>query len=320
MDTWVRSIVTETDSALLLLRTVPEAFGFYVISRIFLLPTLSAVYAIILTVTFAIESIIPRSQYLRIFEDTVEEWFNVIKMRRFAKRPPRTKPRVREAIDVYDAITYIYNRWTRWFMFFYLSSQNVMGIFMTKVPLAIIITRTVLISFCKSSRDVQCLLPRITRGIFSVFFGGDIIARHQRWFARTHHMLSQEEIVVRLTSRLITPVGLYLILFPLLVVWTARRYLFPSWFGNMRPLEESWFAVRALFNRLLLFPFVLVVISSFEATCTWRTVTVGVIVALGLGLLFYFAYDKMKKFELRSRENWNAILSQGYLCPALEAR
>jgi len=177
MDAWVRGIVTETDSTLLVFMNLPQALLFEVVVVIVMVPILSMMYALLLNIIFAAELYIPQTDFFleveriaNFFDITNSKYFGTTRMDSSA---PQTKPRRRKATDFMDAWTYWLARKMKYFRYFYNTTSASMKNFAWKVTMAVMGFRLACVWFG---------LGGYVRDLFAVFGWQTKIAMHQMWF------------------------------------------------------------------------------------------------------------------------------------------
>jgi len=123
MDTWLRGLLTGTDSWLLLISTFPFAFVFEELVRMVLAPAMGLLYAILVVVLRRVEDNIPYVEQLQFLKrlsiaSTVQAE---------GQPPPPTLWRKRSREDPIELTKYFYNRQLRAFNFYRGSAQAVMS-------------------------------------------------------------------------------------------------------------------------------------------------------------------------------------------------
>jgi len=109
-DTWVRSIVTSTDSVLVLLANAFHVVFSDVVLVTVMIPVLSLMYALLFWILHSIEASLPKMPSLL----WLERWARIINIVDFVEySPPVTLPRTRESTDLWDWLTYTVLRITR---------------------------------------------------------------------------------------------------------------------------------------------------------------------------------------------------------------
>lgn len=146
LDTWVRTIVTNTDSFLVLLISLPQALLFQVIACSTLVPILALAYASIVCVLHSVEDLLPRCAVFERWEKAVMAFGNYTTsvIAREIDYPPVTLPRGRLSQDTLDFCRYWYERRTRWFRFYYQVTKDVTKRIIQDIVLFIVFLR----SFC----------------------------------------------------------------------------------------------------------------------------------------------------------------------------
>lgn len=73
LDGWVRTVVTDSDSLLLLLRTLPNALLIHYLARTFIVPPFAVVYAVLLVVVRTLEAQLPRTPPLLLLANCTQQ-------------------------------------------------------------------------------------------------------------------------------------------------------------------------------------------------------------------------------------------------------
>eukprot|EP00746_Dinoflagellata_sp_MGD_P166476 gnl/MRDRNA2_/MRDRNA2_96375_c0_seq1.p1 gnl/MRDRNA2_/MRDRNA2_96375_c0~~gnl/MRDRNA2_/MRDRNA2_96375_c0_seq1.p1 ORF type:complete len:509 (-),score=69.26 gnl/MRDRNA2_/MRDRNA2_96375_c0_seq1:225-1751(-) len=181
-DAWVRGIVTETDSTLLVLMNLPQALLFEVVVVIVLVPIIAVLYAILVNVIWQIELCIPQTDFLlnlekvsNMFDITTHAYLGsaTSALEDMDRKAPDTKPRKREATDIMDAFSYWKSRKMRYIAYFYKTTTGAMRYFAWQVTMTVVCLRLICIWFG---------LGGYIRDIFVLLGFGTKIATHQMWF------------------------------------------------------------------------------------------------------------------------------------------
>jgi len=139
-DTWVRGLVTETDSSLLIFVNLPQALLFEVVVVIIMVPIFSLIYALLLNVVYAIELCLPKTDGLQKIERIIHffDITNAIGSSQMDSSAPETKQRRRKATDCLDDWTYWYQRKMKYFNYFYNTASQSMKYFAWQVTMALV--------------------------------------------------------------------------------------------------------------------------------------------------------------------------------------
>lgn len=73
LDGWVRTVVTDSDSLLLLLRTLPNALLIHYLARTFIVPPFALVYAVLLVLLRTVEAQLPRNPPLLLLVNCAQQ-------------------------------------------------------------------------------------------------------------------------------------------------------------------------------------------------------------------------------------------------------
>lgn len=181
-DAWVRGIVTDTDSTLLVLMNLPQALLFEVVVVIVMVPIIAVMYAILVNVIWQIELCIPQTEFLETLE-TVSNMFDITThayigsassvLEDMDRKAPDTHPRRREATDFMDAATYWWSRKMKYLTYFYKTTAGAMRYFAWQVTMTVVCFRLACIWFG---------LGGYVRDLFSIVGFQTKIATHQMWF------------------------------------------------------------------------------------------------------------------------------------------
>lgn len=181
-DAWVRGIVTETDSTLLVLMNLPQALLFEVVVVLVMVPVLATLYALLVNVIWVIEMSIPQTEFLQkieaitnFFDVTTNDWFGSAcsALDDIDRKAPDTKPRRRESTDFMDAIMYWKARKMKYFNYFYTTTASSMRYFAWQVTMTVVCFRLACVWFS---------LGGYVRDLCAVFGRQTTIATHQMWF------------------------------------------------------------------------------------------------------------------------------------------
>jgi hypothetical protein len=175
IDTWVRGLVTETDSSLLVFVNLPQALLFEVVVVIIMVPIFSLIYALLLNLVYAIELSLPKTDNLQKIEHIISffDITNAIGCSQMDSSAPETKPRRRKATDFMDYWTYWVQRKTKYFNYFYNTAAQSMKHFAWQVTMALVSFRLICIWFGLGGyiRDLLAALGWQVK-----------VATHQMWF------------------------------------------------------------------------------------------------------------------------------------------
>lgn len=232
-DAWVRGIVTETDSSLLVFMNLPQALLFEVVVVIVMVPIISVMYALLLNVVFAIELYIPDTDLLRqvesvtnLFDITGNQYFGSASsaLEDMDRKAPDTKPRRRDATDFMDASSYWFNRKMKYFRYFYNTTSASMRYFAWQVTMTVVCFRLACVWFGWGGyvRDLCAALGMQTK-----------IATHQMWFQdAAGRMLLSESHVWSTASALPDVVKAFVSVMPEPLIrsaWMCGKMLIVAW-------------------------------------------------------------------------------------------
>eukprot|EP00931_Biecheleriopsis_adriatica_P043233 TRINITY_DN24728_c0_g1_i1.p1 TRINITY_DN24728_c0_g1~~TRINITY_DN24728_c0_g1_i1.p1 ORF type:complete len:580 (-),score=81.82 TRINITY_DN24728_c0_g1_i1:88-1602(-) len=122
LDAWVRTVVTDSDTFLLLLQTLPQALLIHALTSSIIVPVVSVFFASLLIVTRCIESCLPKWRLLRFLARTSQMMSSHLVS--FNERSPvLTRPRIRPSQDMWEWWNYWSGRQTRWFDHYYRETE-----------------------------------------------------------------------------------------------------------------------------------------------------------------------------------------------------
>lgn len=181
-DAWVRGVVTETDSTLLVFMNLPQALLFEVVVVIVMVPMLSLLYAVLVNLIWQIEMNLPETEVLKKAE-IVSNFFNITShqyigsacsaLEDMDRKAPDTKPRRREATDFVDDWSYWYGRKMKYFRYFHKTTSASLRYFAWQVTMTVVCFRLACVWFG---------LGGLIRGFCAALGGQTTIAAHQKWF------------------------------------------------------------------------------------------------------------------------------------------
>lgn len=189
MDTWVRTIVTRTDNALLIFQMFPKALVFNVVIMYTLVPVVSVVYALIVNVTYLIECALPDHDVFDQLEIITRRLSISEKFAESNRTLPETLRRRRSSTDYFDHIYYEYQRKVRVFKFYYSTCQEGLSRIFARVLTLNLVFRLGCFYFglAKPIRAVCRIIPGL----------GSTMSIHERWYARTKDMFISEPFLVQ---------------------------------------------------------------------------------------------------------------------------
>ena len=97
LDSWVRTVLTDSDSMLLLLRTLPNALLIHYTARTFIVPPFAVAYAVLLVLVRTVEAQLPRTPVLLFLAKSAQQ-ISALSARFVSynlQAPAKTLPRVR---------------------------------------------------------------------------------------------------------------------------------------------------------------------------------------------------------------------------------
>mmetsp|Transcript_104507 Transcript_104507/g.180501 ORF Transcript_104507/g.180501 Transcript_104507/m.180501 type:complete len:503 (+) Transcript_104507:84-1592(+) len=193
MDTWVRTIVTRTDNALLIFQMFPKALVFNVVVMYTLVPVLATIYALIVNATYQLECLLP--------DDPI-----FCKLERIARRlsisehfaesnstPVETERRRRKEQDFADYLFYEYQRRVRAFKFYYTTSREGLQKLTARILMIILVFRLVCF-YARLALPVRAIC-RIVPGL------GSTMSIHEEWYAGAQKMMISEDLLQQLALK-----------------------------------------------------------------------------------------------------------------------
>ena len=190
LDAWVRTVVTDSDSLFLLLRTLPNALLIHYLATTLIVPPFALAYASLLVLVRSVESRLPRNRFLCIVA-AIAQHVSAASARLVSynmKAPMHTKPRQRPSQDIWECWTYWTGRQMRWFDFYYRSTKECATQLLANTLRCVVIFRCLGICFG---------LGRFIRYFLDMVGLEQTIATQQLWFARVYHMLDTDQLVWR---------------------------------------------------------------------------------------------------------------------------
>ena len=190
LDTWVRTIVTDSDSLLLLLRTLPNALLIHYLASTLIVPPFAVAYASLLVLVRFVEARLPRNRVLCCMA-VVAQQISAASARLVSynmQAPMQTKPRLRPSQDTWECWTYWTGRQMRWFDFYYRSTKECATQLLANTFRCVVVFRCLGICFG---------LGRFIRSFLEMVGLSQTISAQQLWFARVNHMLDTNELVWR---------------------------------------------------------------------------------------------------------------------------
>lgn len=185
LDGWVRTVVTDSDSLLLLLRTLPNALLIHYLARTFIVPPFALVYAVLLVLVRTVEAQLPRNPTLLLLANCAQQ-VSAISARfvSYNLQPPaKTMPRVRPSQDICEWWVYWSGRQVRWFDFYYHAAKECTNLLLANVLRLVVIFRCLGICF-GVGKIVRWLLENV--GL------QEEIHMQQHWFRSVKHMLNTD--------------------------------------------------------------------------------------------------------------------------------
>eukprot|EP00913_Durusdinium_trenchii_P028827 g27030.t2 len=188
LDSWVRTVLTDSDSLLLLLRTLPNALLIHYMARTFIVPPFAVAYAVLLVVVRSLEARLPRTRLLR-FLASLAQRVSALSARFVSynlQAPAKTLPRVRPSQDLGEWWVYWSGRQVRWFHFYYSAAKEC-----TTLLLANVMRLTVLF------RCLGLLLGvgKLVRWLLDMAGLQEEIRMQQSWFQSVHHMWDTDQLL-----------------------------------------------------------------------------------------------------------------------------
>ncbi|CAE7477052.1 PKHD1L1 [Symbiodinium sp. CCMP2456] len=191
MDAWVRTIVTDSDSLFLLLRTLPNALLIHYLASTLIVPPFAVAYASLLVLVRAVESRLPRRNRLLCCMAVISQQVSAASARLVSYNMQvlmHTKPRLRPSQDTFEFWTYWTGRQMRWFDFYYRSTRECATQLLANTLRCVVVFRCLGICF-GFGKFVRWFLERIGME--------ETISVQQVWFARVYQMLDTDELVWR---------------------------------------------------------------------------------------------------------------------------
>ncbi|CAJ1445993.1 unnamed protein product [Effrenium voratum] len=188
LDGWVRTTVTDSDSLLLLLRTLPQALVIHYIAITFLVPPLAVCYAACLLLARALELRLPRWRWLRKASVAAQQ-LSALSARFVSytqQAPQKTRPRQRPSQDVWEWWDYWSRRQVRWFNFYFRSAKECATLLLANIMRLIVIFRCLGICFG---------LGNLLRWMLESAGLHESIRVQQEWFGRAKEMLDTDRFI-----------------------------------------------------------------------------------------------------------------------------
>jgi hypothetical protein len=174
-DAWVRGIVTNTDSWLLLFQTLPMAVMVEEFLRIFIAPIVAVLFSLLAILTCFFERRLPRNPVLLSATDVMTKWSPASKVTAAGNPPPPTLFRKRPMKDFLELISYAKDRQLRRLQY---HRQHALALFQLLLRLSVALSVSV---------RVLCLISGVGPLIRSVvmFVGySEVVNQHQSWFTK----------------------------------------------------------------------------------------------------------------------------------------
>jgi len=193
-DAWVRTIVTSTDSTLLVFQTLPQAIAFDFVLMYTVVPIFAVMYAFVFNLVSLLEDKLPRTEFMEKLEDVVGhfdflanagsgDWSSV---------PPRTKPRRRPDTHRLEGFLYWKNKKLRVFKYYKDDTTDTLRWVIWYLLIWILGFRLSCLWF-GLDRPARWLANRLAP---------QTLALHKTWFASASNMLVTETRLLHLFHRI----------------------------------------------------------------------------------------------------------------------
>ncbi|CAK9035534.1 Prostaglandin F synthase [Durusdinium trenchii] len=319
LDSWVRTVLTDSDSLLLLLRTLPNALLIHYMARTFIVPPFAVAYAVLLVVVRSLEARLPRTRLLR-FLASLAQRVSALSARFVSynlQAPAKTLPRVRPSQDLGEWWVYWSGRQVRWFHFYYSAAKEC-----TTLLLANVMRLTVLF------RCLGLLLGvgKLVRWLLDMAGLQEEIRMQQSWFQSVHHMWDTDQLLwqglassVMMTTELVKRADARGIAVVLLGAAFLIAFDVLLRFGIVR---KRWFYQRGV-QRSVLLPLLVVLVVVPTARFGFFLVYFGLAIVLWQAekLISYVTELQHNWFWKQWEEHYRALTlgqcpsSDGELCP-----
>jgi len=193
MDTWVHSVVADTDNVIMVLQTLPHALMYNIVLVYVVVPIISIVYAVLLNGVYQVERLLPHTPFLLQMEDLAHSCNITQKFGIFdpTEVPPETKPRQKRSFDPIDDLLYKYHRVMRHMSYYYQTSLAGMQSLCWGLIACVVVVR------------LACIflgLGPLLRTVLSWIGWGSTIKLHREWFADIGENFIEHDTIIRVIS------------------------------------------------------------------------------------------------------------------------
>lgn len=190
LDLWVRGIVTDTDTTVLVMQTLPQAVLFDMVLLIVLCPIVAVFYAVLAALCRALEEYVgrtPETEELERQALTVAGYWGQA-FGTVTSAPPQTAVRINSQTDPIEHALYMYNRQVRNVGFYFNSTYDYLQYAVQQWLVGVTVTRLACIWF---------RLGPVLRVLWSSLFHGTV-AQHRAWFVGAHDDFLTEKFLWKL--------------------------------------------------------------------------------------------------------------------------
>ena len=315
MDAWVRTIVTDSDSLFLLLRTLPNALLIHYLASTLIVPPFAVAYASLLVLVRAVESRLPRRNRLLCCMAVISQQVSAASARLVSYNmqvPMHTKPRLRPSQDTFEFWTYWTGRQMRWFDFYYRSTRECATQLLANTLRCVVIFRCLGICFG---------FGKFIRWFLEAIGMEDTISVQQVWFARVYQMLDTDEIVWRSVAGTLAVTTELLVRADVRGIATCllglAGFIALDVMLRIGVVQRRWFQQRRV-QRIVLLPLLVVLVAVPTARWAFMVFYFGAALLLWSvqRLVQYIIEQQQQRFE----EQWNETYRGLVLgcCPSFE--
>ena len=314
LDTWVRTIVTDSDSLFLLLRTLPNALLIHYLASTLIVPPFAVAYASLLVLVRSLEARLPRNRLLCCVAVMAQQ-VSAASARLVSynmQAPMQTRPRLRPSQDIWECWSYWTGRQMRWFDFYYRSTRECATQLLSNTLRCVVVFRCLGICF-GLGRLIRCFLEMV--GLEQT------ISTQQLWFERVNHMLDTDELVWRgvagalaVTAELLARAdvrGIAACLLGLAAIVALDVML------RVGVVQQRWFRQRRV-QRTVLLPLLVVLVAVPTARWAFMVIYFGLALILWSveRLLRYILERQQQQFEEQWNETYRGLVLGS--CPSFE--
>lgn len=241
-DAWVRGIVTESDSTLLVLMNLPQALVFELGAVYLVVPIVATLYAIVLNLVYQIELMIPQTdmwlaieKFTNMFDITTNPYISPSEaiLSDMDKTAPETGYRLRPAMDFLDWFYYVKSRKLKYYRYFFNTTSHSISNSIWQLTMSVVVFR---LGCCWLG------LGSFVRWFLSLFGFRGVITKHQAWFgSRSGSVFVNEDMVWQTAGTLTRLAGAVLTRAPDAVVTTIML------------ISKLWFLIALLCTGCLVF-------------------------------------------------------------------